>query len=89
MVKSCQFGLFGVFDMFEVNKLVCIKFCLKLDKNSTETYEMIKTAFEDDSLSRLKTFEQFKRFKKSWKSTEDDPRSGKPSTSRNDDVLKI
>ncbi|KAL4098969.1 hypothetical protein QTP88_023475 [Uroleucon formosanum] len=74
--------------MSEVNEQrVCIKFCLKLGKNATETYEMIKTAFGDDSLSRSKIFEWFKRFKNGRETTEDDPRSGRPSTSRNDDVV--
>lgn len=66
---------------------VYIKFCLKVSKNAIETYAMIKTAFGDDLLSRLKTFEWFQRFKNGRESTEDDPRSERPSTSRNDDVV--
>lgn len=51
---------------------------------------MSETTFRDDSLSRSKTYEWFKRFKNGHESTEDDPRSGKPSISRNDDdVSKI
>jgi len=74
--------------MSEINEQrVCIKFCLKLGKNATETYTMIKTAFGDDSLSRSVIFEWFKRFKDGRQSTKDDPRSGRPSTSRNDDVV--
>lgn len=57
MVKSSHFILFGIFDMSEVNELVCIKFCLKLGKNDTETYEMTKTHVGDDSLSRSKMVE--------------------------------
>lgn len=74
--------------MSEINEQrVCIKFCLKLGKNATETYTMIKTAFGNDYLSRSVIFEWFKRFKDGRQSTEDDPRSGRPSTSRNDDVV--
>jgi len=74
--------------MSEINEQrVCIKFCLKLGKNATETYTMIKTAFRDDSLSRSKTFEWLKRFKNGRKSTENDPRSRRQLTSRNDDVV--
>lgn len=48
-----QFVSFAVFNMSENNKQrVCIKFSLKLGKNETGSYEMIKTVFEDDSLSR-------------------------------------
>ncbi|VVC35518.1 Hypothetical protein CINCED_3A017225 [Cinara cedri] len=73
--------------MSEINEQrVCIKFCLKLGKNATETYTMIKTAFGDDSLSCSVTFEWFKRFKDGQQSI-NDPRSGRPSTSRNDYVV--
>lgn len=58
-----------------------------LCKNATDTYEMIKTAFGDDALSRSKTFEWFKGFKNGRESTEDDPRSGRPSTSKSDNVI--
>ncbi|VVC45005.1 Hypothetical protein CINCED_3A014263 [Cinara cedri] len=64
--------------MFEINEQhVCIKFCLKLGKNATETYTIIKIAFGDDYLSRSDGRQSIK----------DDPRSGRPSTSRNDDVV--
>ncbi|KAF0718345.1 protein GVQW3-like, partial [Aphis craccivora] len=73
-----QFVLISVFVMSEINEQrVCIKFCLKLGKNATETYTMIKTAFGDDSLSRSVIFEWFKRFKDGRQSTKDDPRSGR------------
>jgi hypothetical protein len=42
----------------------CIKFCIKFGKHSTETFEMLKTAFGDECLSHGRTFEWFKRFKK-------------------------
>ncbi|KAL4126147.1 hypothetical protein QTP88_010376 [Uroleucon formosanum] len=75
--------------MSEINEQrVCIKFCLKLGKNATKTYTMIKTAFGEYSLSRSVTFEWYKRFKDGRQSTDDDPRSGRPSTSRKDDVVE-
>ncbi|KAL4100983.1 hypothetical protein QTP88_021004 [Uroleucon formosanum] len=75
--------------MSEINKQrVCIKFCLKLGENATETYTMIKTAFGEYSLSRSVTFEWYKRFKDGRQSTDDDSRSGRPSTSRKDDVVE-
>jgi len=49
---------------------------------------MIKTAFGEYSLSRSVTFEWYKRFKDGRQSTDDDPRSERPSTSRNDDVVE-
>ncbi|UYV64790.1 hypothetical protein LAZ67_3001980 [Cordylochernes scorpioides] len=45
-------------------KRICIKFCFKLKKSATETYELIKEAFGDAALSRSRTFEWFSRFQK-------------------------
>jgi hypothetical protein len=42
---------------------VCIKFCQKLGKTATETYEMLQQAFGETELSRSKTFEWYSRFK--------------------------
>jgi hypothetical protein len=38
---------------------VCIKFCQKLGKTATETYEMLQQAFGETALSRSKTFEWY------------------------------
>jgi hypothetical protein len=42
---------------------VCIKFCQKLGKIATETYEMLQQAFGETALSQSKTFEWYSRFK--------------------------
>jgi hypothetical protein len=39
-----------------------IKFCVKLGKTPTETYEMLQTVYSDGALSRSSVFEWFKRF---------------------------
>jgi hypothetical protein len=62
-------------------------FGLNLGRSNAETFEMLKTAFGDECLSRAHTFECFKRFKYGQTSVNDNPRSGQPSTSRNDDSL--
>jgi len=56
---------------------VCIQFCIKLEKSATETFEMIKKAFEDETMSRSKTFEWHKRFLKGREATSDDFRAGR------------
>jgi transposase len=66
---------------------VNIKFCVKLGKMPTESHEMLQTAYGDDSLSRSSVFEWFKRFKDGHGDLQDDPRSGRPSTSRNTDTI--
>jgi len=64
---------------------VCIEFCVKLGKTFTETFHMLQIAFDDECLSRLMCHEWFKRFKEDRKSTADDPRSGRPTVSTDDD----
>ncbi|GFW67430.1 protein GVQW3 [Trichonephila clavipes] len=66
---------------------ICIKFCFKLGKTGTETYEMMKTAFGDETMSRARVFEWFWPFKEGCQSVNSDPRSGRPSTSRNEDKI--
>jgi hypothetical protein len=58
---------------------VCIKFCQKLGKTATETYEMLQQAFGETALSRSKTFEWYSRFKNGRKSISDDPHIGRPA----------
>ncbi|GFV36503.1 protein GVQW3 [Trichonephila clavipes] len=71
----------------KTHQRICIKFCFKLRKTGTETYEMMKTAFGDEAMSRAWVFEWFRRLKESRQSVNSDPRSGRPSTSRNEDKI--
>ncbi|GFT33605.1 protein GVQW3 [Trichonephila clavipes] len=66
---------------------ICIKFCFKLGKTGTETYEMMKTAFGEEGMSRARVFEWFRPFKEDRQSVNSDPRSRRPSTSRNEDKI--
>ena len=67
-----------------------MKFCFKTGKTASETYELLKTAFGDKCLSRSNVFIRLNRFKNGRESVEDEPRSGRPSTSKTDDnVVKV
>ena len=55
---------------------VCIKFCVRLGKTGSETFEMLKQAFGDSCMSRSRTFECFGRFKNGRNSTANDDRVG-------------
>ena len=59
---------------------VCIKFCVRLGKMGSETFEMLKQAFGDSCMSRSQTFEWFGRFKDGTTSTANDDRPCRPST---------
>ena len=69
-------------------QLVCIKFCHKLGKTATETYQMLLLAYGDETMSRARVFEWFKRFKEGRTTVESDEREGRPSTSRNEEMIQ-
>ena len=49
---------------------------------------MMKTAFRKDAPLRTVTFDWFKRFKEGWQSLDDDARSDRPPTVRNEKVVE-
>jgi hypothetical protein len=63
---------------------VCVKFCFKLGKTATETWKMLQQAFGDECMSQTQCFEWYSRFKKGRMSIDEDPRSGRSSTSTDD-----
>jgi transposase len=67
---------------------VCIKFCLLLGKTAAETATMLREAFKEETLSEARVYEWFSWFKHGDMSLEDQPRSGRPSTSRNDENIQ-
>ena len=48
-----------------------IKLCFKLEKNATETYGMLQTAFQTSCMNRASVFEWHKRFKEGMESVRD------------------
>ncbi|PNF43545.1 hypothetical protein B7P43_G03938 [Cryptotermes secundus] len=67
-----------------------VKFCFLLGKSGTETLEMLKMAYKDDSMGKTQVFEWFSRFKNGEMSIDDKPRSGRPSIARtHENVEKI
>jgi hypothetical protein len=61
---------------------VCIKFCVKLGKSTTETPELLSEAFREHSLSRTEVFEWHSCVKAGQVSVEVGERSGRPSTNK-------
>ena len=62
-----------------------VKFCFLLGKSAAKTIVMLKTAYGDAALSKTRVYEWFSRFKNGEMSIEDQPRSGRPATSRSDE----
>ena len=67
---------------------VCVKFCCKLGKNFTETFQLLNQAYGQDFMSRTQCYEWCKCFNDGRMSVDEDPRPGQPSTSTDDDHIK-
>ena len=78
-ISRLRFSDIGGMAEVDEQKL-CIKFCVRVGKTGSETFEMLKQAFGDSCMSRSRTFEWFGRFKNGRTSTANDDRSGRPST---------
>jgi len=82
-------------DFLQVEKMkdleeqrVCDKFCFKFGKTFTETFQMLQQAYGEACLNRKPCHEWYERFESGRTSIEDDPKSGRPSTSMDDDRVE-
>ena len=67
-----------------------IKFCIKLNENTTETYEKLKRAYGEHVLSTAQIFRWHKAFLDGRESVEGEPRSGRTCVSKTDEnVTKV
>jgi len=63
---------------------------VKIGNSVTETFEMLKIAFREEAVGRTQMYEWWKHFKEGRTLVDNDPRSGRPSTSKTDDnVAKV
>ena len=66
-----------------------IKFCVKLGESATVTYEKLQRAYGEHSLSRAQVFRWHKSFLEGREQVEDEPRAGRPSTSKTDELENL
>jgi len=66
---------------------ICIKFCFKLGKPATETCQLLQQAYGEYAMGRTQVFVWFRRFKEGRTSVQSDPRSRRPSTLRNEEMI--
>jgi hypothetical protein len=59
-----------------------IKFCVKLKKTATKTFEVLRSAYCDECVLRTSVFEWHKMFKEGRESLKDVEQKSCPSTSR-------
>jgi len=67
---------------------VNINFCYKLGKTATEMHEMLVQVYGTEAVSRKCVYDWFKCFRDRKETTEDEPCSGRPSTSRTPDMIE-
>ena len=66
-----------------------LKFLVRLGKTSTEAaLGLLQQVYENEAMSRCRVFELHKRFKEEREDVEDDPRSGRPSTSKTEENVE-
>jgi len=70
----------------QLQQRYCIKFCQKLGDSQVETIRKIQRVFSDDATGITQIKEWYNRFKDGRTSVDSDDRSGRPSTSRNDEL---
>jgi len=72
-----------------IEQQCAIKFCVKLNKSATKTFASLTEAYGDATLSRTMFFKWHKAYKEGRENVEDDPRSGRPNSSRNDQNVEL
>ena len=65
-----------------------IRFCYKLGKTATEACGMLVQVYGREAVSRKCVYEWFKRFREEKETTEDEPSSDRPSTSRTPEMIE-
>ena len=65
-----------------------IKFCYKLGKTAMETHEILVQVYKREAVNRKCVYDWFKCFCKGKETTEVEPFSDRPSTSRNPEMIE-
>jgi hypothetical protein len=58
--------------------IVNVKFCVKLHKSPGETLEMLKTVYDESTMSKCNVFKWHKHFREGREDVNDDERQGAP-----------
>jgi len=65
-----------------------LQILFQIGKNFTETFQMLQQAYGEDCLVRMQCHEWCQRFKSGRTPIEDDPKSGRTSTSMDEDHVE-
>jgi len=75
-------------DWQKFEQCCAIKFCVRLGKSATVTYEKLQRAYGEHSLSRSQVFRWHNSFLEGQEQVEDEPHEGRPSPSKTDDIVE-
>ena len=68
--NTCVYVI-AIFTMCEsTEQHICIKFCFKIGKTTTEMYQLLQQAYGEDAVGRTQMFDWFRRFKEGRTSIE-------------------
>jgi hypothetical protein len=65
-----------------------LKFCFKMGRTATETFQLIKQAYGENAISHTWVFEWYARLWDSHENFEDDKHSGQPTAIRTPDMIE-
>ncbi|XP_050528011.1 protein GVQW3-like [Daktulosphaira vitifoliae] len=71
-----------------MDQRICIKFCVKNGIKCSKTLEMLTVAYGESALSKKNVYKWCKLFQDGREDANDEPRSGRPSTSTTDENVK-
>lgn len=81
-VSRCLNSAFRKMSDLQLEQRYAIKFCVRLKETASVTYDKLKTAYGENVLSRTRVFQWHKDFSEGRELVEDEPRSGRPATSK-------
>ena len=56
-------GVIAICTMCEsTEQRICLKFCFKIGKTATETYQLLQQAYSEDAMGRIQVCDWFRRF---------------------------
>lgn len=70
-----------------VEQRVCLKFCVSNEISCAESLKMLQKTYGESCMSKTQAYEWYKAFKEGREVVIDLPRSGRPSTSTNDENI--
>lgn len=71
-----------------IEQRVCLKFCVANGFSCANSLKMLEKAYGESVLSKTRIYEWYKAFKEGREIVEDNPRSGRPSTSSKDENIE-